>query len=346
MSSDLYIAVEGPIGVGKTTLARILSQELGGQLMLEVFEENPFLSDFYADRARYAFQTQIFFLLSRYRQQQELANRLLSDGLVVSDYLFDKDRLFAHLNLSGDELAVYERVHAALGEKTPVPTLVVYLRASTDVLMSRIAFRDRSYERAMSRQYIDDLRRAYERFFADYTAAPVLSVDTNELNVVANEEDRRRVVSQVRVALEQRAVQQPLPELAAALGEAAVPVARGQQRLGDLQRWQRLRDQALGLLPGLYLDYLGLAAELGALGQELRSLWLAEAPWPSEAAALRDLSSQRLQEARDRLRSRLAEALTYLLKIANDTGIDLEAAYLAQAGSRPPREQAQEKPVL
>lgn len=326
-----YVAVEGPIGVGKTTLARILSQELGGQLVLEVFEENPFLSDFYADRARYAFQTQIFFLLSRYRQQQELADKLRSDGPLVSDYLFDKDRLFAHLNLSGDELAVYERVHAALSEKIPVPTLVVYLRAATDVLMSRIAFRDRSYERAMSRQYIDDLRRAYERFFADYTAAPVLAVDTNDLNVVTNEEDRRRVVSQVRAALEQRAVQQPLPQMAAALSEAA-PVARGQQRLGDLQQWQRARDQALGTLPGLYADYLGLAAELGTLAQDLRALW------PAEALAFPGVNVQSLPEVKERLRRRLAAALTYLLKLANDTGVDLEAAYLAQASAQPPEE--------
>ena len=177
MNETFYLAIEGPIGVGKTTLARILHEELGGQLLLEVFEENPFLSDFYGDRARYAFQTQIFFLLSRYRQQYEMVPRTLALGSLVSDYLFAKDRLFARLNLGGDELAVYEHMHAALGEKIAAPGLVVHLRASTDVLMNRIATRDRSYERTMSRQYIDELRLAYERFFADYDQAPVLNVD-------------------------------------------------------------------------------------------------------------------------------------------------------------------------
>ena len=127
MNETFYVAIEGPIGVGKTTLARILHEELGGQLLLEVFEENPFLSDFYADRARYAFQTQIFFLLSRYRQQYEMVPRTLALGSLVSDYLFAKDRLFARLNLGGDELAVYEHMHAALGEKIAAPSLVVHL---------------------------------------------------------------------------------------------------------------------------------------------------------------------------------------------------------------------------
>lgn len=146
-----YIALEGAIGVGKTTLTRILAEALAAEHLLEVFEENPFLSDFYADRARYAFQTQIFFLLSRYRQQHKVIADTLRRGPLVSDYLFAKDWLFAHLNLSGDELAMYERVHAILGEQIPTPTLVIYLRASTETLMQRIAFRDRSYERQMDR---------------------------------------------------------------------------------------------------------------------------------------------------------------------------------------------------
>ncbi len=174
MSTHAYVAIEGAIGVGKTTLARLLGQTLSAEVLLEVFEENPFLGDFYADRARYAFQTQVFFLLSRYRQQHRVIASTLSRGPLISDYLFAKDWLFAHLNLAGDELAMYERVHAILGQQIPAPALVVYLKASTDTLLQRIAHRDRSYERQMERGYLDDLRLAYDRYFAEYTEAPVL----------------------------------------------------------------------------------------------------------------------------------------------------------------------------
>ncbi len=138
-----FIAIEGAIGAGKTTLARIIGESLPASVLLEVFEENPFLGDFYADRVRYAFQTQVFFLLSRYRQQHKVVTETLARGPLVSDYLFAKDWLFAHLNLAGDELAMYERVHGILGEKLTVPSLVIFLRATTDTLMDRIAVRDR-----------------------------------------------------------------------------------------------------------------------------------------------------------------------------------------------------------
>ena len=186
----MYIAIEGVIGVGKTTLARLLQPMFESEILLEIFEENPFLSDFYSDRERYAFQTQIFFLLSRYHQQRRTVPDLLAAGKsLIADYTFAKDSLFARINLKGDELEMYYKVHEALGEKIPKPDLIVYLRAATGVLMQRIASRDRPYERNMERDYIDRLNRAYEDFFArPYDGAPVLVVDTNALNIVQNPE--------------------------------------------------------------------------------------------------------------------------------------------------------------
>ncbi|HBY08813.1 MAG TPA: hypothetical protein DEH22_13925, partial [Chloroflexi bacterium] len=161
----MYIAIEGVIGVGKTTLARLLQSNFHAQLLLEVFEENPFLAEFYGDRERYAFQTQIFFLLSRYHQQKAVPKHLSNGDHLIADYTFEKDALFAGINLQGDELDIYHEVHEALGEKIPHPNLTIYLRASTEVLMQRIASRDRSYERNMEWDYIDQLNRAYEMFF-------------------------------------------------------------------------------------------------------------------------------------------------------------------------------------
>jgi len=208
----VYIAIEGAIGVGKTTLARLLQDEFEAELLLEVFEENPFLEDFYKDRERYAFQTQIFFLLSRYRQQHEVIEETLRRSSLLSDYTFTKDSLFAHLNLKGDELLMYESVHAALAEKIPLPDLVVFLRAETDVLLERIAFRDRVYERDMDREYIDAVNRAYEEFFLTYDGTPVLAIDTDSINIVRNKADLAYVVGQIHAAL--AGVRQPrLPQV-------------------------------------------------------------------------------------------------------------------------------------
>ncbi len=198
MSRPFYLAIEGVIGVGKTALARLLQPRFNADLLLEVFEENPFLSDFYADRQRYAFQTQIFFLLSRYRQQQEIR---LGERPLIADYTFAKDRLFAHLNLTGDELATYERLHQALAEKVVLPDLVVYLQASLDVLMARIATRDRPYERGMDPGYIESLRQAYERHFASYTATSLLVINTDNLDFVRNPQDLAYIEGQIRTAL-------------------------------------------------------------------------------------------------------------------------------------------------
>src|SRR5512146_1351061 len=176
----MYIAIEGVIGVGKTTLVRLLQPEFQADILLEVFEENPFLSKFYEDRARYAFQTQMFFLLSRYYQQRRGVPELLASGkALLSDYTFEKDALFARINLSGDELEMYDRLHEALAEKIPMPDLIVYLKADTDTLMQRIAFRDRPYERQMERGYINDVNQAYDAFFAGEARRrrPVLVID-------------------------------------------------------------------------------------------------------------------------------------------------------------------------
>lgn len=198
----MYIAIEGAIGVGKTTLSRLLAPRLEAELVLEVFEENPFLADFYADRDAYAFQTQIFFLLSRYHQQGGIPGLLEEKKSLIADYTFDKDALFACLNLDGDELDTYYSVHQALAEKLPAPDLILYLQAETEVLMQRIAHRDRPYERNMDRDYIHNLNQAYEDFFSDqYTASPVLRINTNQLNYVAHEHDLDLVENRIRQTL-------------------------------------------------------------------------------------------------------------------------------------------------
>jgi len=214
----MYVAIEGVIGVGKTTLARLLQPVFQAALVLEVFEENPFLSDFYSDRQRYAFQTQIFFLLSRYYQQRRSVPELLKRGEpLITDYTFAKDALFARINLIGDELEMYYRVHDALAEKIPMPNLIVYLRAETAALMQRIASRDRPYERNMELDYIDQLNHAYDSFFIENQArnvtsnVAVLTLDTNELDYVRRVEDLKWVENRIRQALKQVPFQASLP---------------------------------------------------------------------------------------------------------------------------------------
>src|SRR5512135_1142874 len=209
----MYVAIEGVIGVGKTTLARLLRPMFETEILLEIFEENPFLSDFYADRERYAFQTQIFFLLSRYHQQRGTVPDMLAAGKsLISDYTFAKDALFARINLKGDELDVYYKVHEALGEKIPKPDLIVYLRAATPVLMQRIALRDRPYERNMEVDYIEQLNRAYEDFFArPYDGVPVLTIDTNSLNIIENPAHLHLIENLIRERLNKGPFQPSLP---------------------------------------------------------------------------------------------------------------------------------------
>jgi deoxyguanosine kinase len=328
MSRNYYLAIEGAIGVGKTTLARLLERELGAELLLEVFEENPFLSDFYADRERYAFQTQIFFLLSRYRQQHRVIQQTLAESSLVSDYTFAKDRLFAELNLANDELDTYRRVHAILAEKIILPDLVIYLRASTDVLMERIALRDRSYERGMSRDYIDRLRTAYERFFANYTDASVLVIDTDHLNYVRDAEALAYVVTRVRSALAEGDYQRPLPQLET-VPDATEPLrVQARRRLPDFQRWHRALDAGKGFCTDPYFNYIALTEKVGDLGRALKETWQAQESLYTQVGNRREAQDRALQERLPAIRTELADLLAYVLKLANYAGIDLEKAYL------------------
>jgi len=209
----MYFSIEGVIGVGKTTLARLLAPSFQANLLLEVFEENPFLSDFYSDRARYAFQTQIFFLLSRYHQQHKAVTDLTEGGKsLISDYTFEKDALFASINLQGDELQMYYKVHEALAEKIAAPDLLVYLRASTDTLMQRIAMRDRPYERQMERGYINELNQAYDQYYLNGShVCPVLTIETDQMDFVRNMDDLRTVENRIRQSLQLAPFQPMLP---------------------------------------------------------------------------------------------------------------------------------------
>ncbi|MEK6569830.1 MAG: deoxynucleoside kinase [Bacteroidota bacterium] len=192
-----YIAIEGVIGVGKTTLATMLSQRLGGRVVLEKFEENPFLEKFYQDPEHYAFQTQIFFLLSRYRQQQVLFQADLFQKIVVSDYMFEKDKIFAYLNLQDDELRLYETLVGQLEKNIPTPDFVIYLQSSVERLMTNIRKRARSIEEPISEEYIRNLNEAYNYFFFRYKAAPLLIVNATQIDFVNNRKDFEELFSQI-----------------------------------------------------------------------------------------------------------------------------------------------------
>lgn len=177
-----FMVAEGVIGVGKTTLIEALSSRLGARTVFEVFEENPFLRDFYQDQARYALSTEMFFLLSRFNQQELFAQEDLLQRHSVSDYLFEKCRLFAGLTLSSDEFALFSRVYEILARQVPKPDLVLYLTAPVEVLMERIAARGRDYERSITADYLAELDLRYRSYFASYTDAPVLIVDTTRID--------------------------------------------------------------------------------------------------------------------------------------------------------------------
>ena len=193
-----YIVVEGPIGVGKSSLTNLLAERFHARRVMEVVEENPFLSSFYSDRNKFAFQTQMFFLLSRFKQQQELFQQDLFNSVTVSDYLFAKDRIFAHLTLDPNELSLYERVFEALGPRVTKPDLVIYLQARTDVLLGRIKKRGREFERKFDPTYLEDLCRKYNDFFFHYVDTPLLVVNTSEIDFVNNDADLENLLNVVR----------------------------------------------------------------------------------------------------------------------------------------------------
>ena len=192
-----YVAIEGVIGVGKTTLAKYLAKRFSGYPVLEISDENPFLESFYAHRARWAFHTQLSFLASRFKQQEGIRNRDLFRSFVVSDYTFDKDRIFAQLNLTGDELSLYDSLFSIMEPTVPRPDLVVYLQSNTDRLMRNIALRGRSYERKMKRDYIESLVEAYDYYFFRYIGSPLLIVNAAELDFVKYPDDLDEIVRQM-----------------------------------------------------------------------------------------------------------------------------------------------------
>jgi len=198
MRNLYYIAIEGPIGVGKTSLVKLLADKLSARTILEQFEENPFLADFYDDPERFAFQTQLYFLLQRYQQQQELKQVDIFHNLIVTDYMFVKDRLFASLNLNEKEMALYDTVANLLERNVINPDLVIYLQADTDTLMKNISKRKRSFEKNISRDYIDALNQVYNEYFFRYQDTPLLIINTNNIDFVNNKKDLEEIINVVR----------------------------------------------------------------------------------------------------------------------------------------------------
>ncbi len=198
MSDKRYIVVEGPIGVGKTSLVQMLGEEFASRVILEKVADNPFLPKFYTNPSGFAFQTQMFFLLSRYQQQRELAQQELFSQSVICDYLFAKDRIFASVNLDEDELILYQQIYTLLNQRIPRPDLVIYLQSQTEVLQQRIRMRGRSYEREMSRDYVEAINEAYNRFFFSYDETPLLIINTSEVDFVRRPEDFQDLVREIR----------------------------------------------------------------------------------------------------------------------------------------------------
>ena len=195
-----YIAVEGPIGVGKTSLARALSRQMSARLMLEEVDGNPFLSRFYEDPDKFALPVQLYFLLTRYNQQRELAQQDLFAQATVSDYLFAKDRIFASLNLAPDEMTLYDNVYRLLDARMAKPDLVVYIRANVDVLAARLRRRNRDFEHHISLGYLERVSAAFRDFFFYYDETPLLAVDTSEIDFVTDSDDLKDLIREIERA--------------------------------------------------------------------------------------------------------------------------------------------------
>jgi deoxyguanosine kinase len=196
-NSSRYIAIEGPIGVGKTALARRLADSLSADLVLEEFDDNPFLERFYRDGRSAALPAQMFFLFARARQIEQLRQSDLFSSVRISDYLFTRDRLFAELNLDREELKLYEQIVANLAIEAPVPDLVIYLQTSVDIIMQRLARRDLPYDRYVDRAYLERLTDAYARFFHDYDEGPLLIVNASQIDPVNNDADFEQLFQQI-----------------------------------------------------------------------------------------------------------------------------------------------------
>ena len=195
-----YIAVEGPIGVGKTSLARALSRQMSARLVLEEVDGNPFLSRFYEDPDKFALPVQLYFLLTRYNQQRELAQQDLFAQATVSDYLFAKDRIFASLNLAPDEMTLYDNVYRLLDARMAKPDLVVYIRANVDVLAARLRRRNRDFEQHISLGYLERVSAAFRDFFFYYDETPLLAVDTSEIDFVTDSDDLKDLIREIERA--------------------------------------------------------------------------------------------------------------------------------------------------
>jgi deoxyguanosine kinase len=192
-----FIAIEGVIGAGKTSLARLISERRNAKLVLEEFEDNPFLPKFYQDRSRYAFQTQLSFLASRFNQQKTLTSKDLFSDFIVSDYLFDKDRIFARLNLGTDEMALYDRIYSIMSGIAAKPDLVIFIQCSVERLLQNIYKRGREYEMEISADYLEELNEAYNHFFYHYDRSPLLIINANEIDFVSNEDHLTYIENQI-----------------------------------------------------------------------------------------------------------------------------------------------------
>lgn len=193
-----YIIIEGPLGVGKTSLALMLAEKMDGETLLEETEENPFLVKFYQNPKKYGFQTQIFFLLRRYQRVVELAQMGLFKKIIISDYLFDKDRIFARSNLDNDQFWLYEQLFQLLRKRVTTPDLVIFLQATTEVLMERIRKRDKKYERGITFKYLDEINKAFNNFFFHYSDSSLLVVNASKIDFVHVPGDFEDLVEQIK----------------------------------------------------------------------------------------------------------------------------------------------------